>query len=77
MTEDDTFEALKRTSIPVMMKHYEEWIKRGGHHGGESLESMFSRHGWTWGNFRVAGEMWYEDQEYQFYKILRTCYNKT
>lgn len=27
-TEDDTFRALSRASVPEMLKHYDDWVKK-------------------------------------------------
>lgn len=59
MTEDDTFRALCRPSVPEMLRHYQNWVedKNGTMEG---LEEMCARHGWTWDEFSREGALWRE-----------------
>jgi len=58
MTEEDTFKALQRASVPEMLGHYDDWgFNRGKF---ETLESLCNRYGWTWDEFCTAGALWRE-----------------
>lgn len=56
-TEEDTFKALSRASIPEMLRYYEDWIVNGAAKF-KDLEEMCSKYGWTWDEFSIAGARW-------------------
>jgi len=64
MTEDDTFKALSRASVPEMLRHYENWMfcfsKNSPVVDFGRLEDMCAHHGWTWNEFSIAGAIWLE-----------------
>jgi hypothetical protein len=58
-TEDDTFTALRRASIPEMLGYYDEWVLNRNSKF-ESLDDMCKRHNWSWSEFSVAGAIYRE-----------------
>ena len=60
LTEDDTFNALRRASIPEMLGYYDEWAKNAMSGRHEDLDAICARHGWAWEEFSVAGAVYRE-----------------
>jgi hypothetical protein len=61
MTEDDTFEALKRTPLNIMMGYYDEWAMNSG--DLNQLQSLCHRNGWSWSDFSYEGALWKENRK--------------